>query len=68
MSLRWFHMVFLLVVIMGADLFGGWAIHAFRQDGERWMLITGVVSMIGGLGLAAYTVLLVRKLERLHIQ
>ena len=66
MTLRWFHMVFLLLAIMGADLFGGWAIRA-SSDGDRSLLIMGVVSMVGGLGLCGYVLWLVRKLDQAHI-
>jgi len=64
MSLRTFHMFFILLAIMGADLFGGWAIRDFRYHGDGSMLALGVVSMVGGLGLAAYALFLVRKMDR----
>jgi hypothetical protein len=67
MNLRAFHMVFILVAIMGADLFGGWAIHDYRTTGDPWILTLGIVSMLGGLGLAIYVLALVRKLDREHI-
>ncbi|HPF38320.1 MAG TPA: hypothetical protein P5081_09805 [Phycisphaerae bacterium] len=68
MSLRWFHLVFLLFAIMGADLFGGWALHEYASVGDRGMLGMGVVSMIGGFGLAAYVFWFARKAERLHLE
>ncbi|MCB9852868.1 MAG: hypothetical protein H6819_07210 [Phycisphaerales bacterium] len=68
MSLRWFHLVFLLFAIMGADLFGGWALHEYSTAGDRGMLGMGLVSLIGGLGLAAYVFWFVQKAERLHLE
>lgn len=67
MSLRWFHLVFLLFAIMGADLFGGWALHEYFTANDRAMLGLGVVSLIGGLGLAGYVFWFVRKAERAHL-
>lgn len=68
MNLRSFHMLFILIAIMGADLFGGWAIHDYRTNGDPFILTIGIVSMLGGLGLAIYIVILVRKLDQEHIR
>lgn len=68
MSLRKFHMVFLLIAIMGADLFGGWAIHEFRHAGDPLILTSGIFSMIGGLGLAGYVLWLIHKMDKAHIE
>jgi len=67
MSLRVFHMVFVLVAIMGADLFGGWAIHDYRHTGDTQILALGIAAMAGGLGLAIYALMLVRKMDREHL-
>jgi hypothetical protein len=67
MNLRAFHLLFILIAIMGADLYGGWAIHDYRTNGDPFILALGVASMLGGLGLAIYVVNLVRKLDREHI-
>ena len=66
MGLKTFHMVFILATIMGADLFGGWAFHRYRETDDATILVLGIVSFAGGLGLAAYALLLVRKMEREH--
>ncbi len=67
MSLRTFHLFFILVVIMGADLFGGWAAHEYRVDGDLPILLLGIGSSVGGLGLAAYIIRFVRMLDRERI-
>ena len=67
MNLRAFHLLFILIAIMGADLFGGWAIHDYRTNGDPVILTLGIISMIGGLGLAIYVLFLVRKLDREQI-
>lgn len=67
MSLRGFHMVFLLMAIMGADLYGGWAVHEYVYNGGPLHLALGIACLIGGLGLAWYALALVRKLDAAHI-
>ena len=67
MSLKTFHLVFILIAIMGADLFGGWAIHEYRLNGDVPTLMLGLLCILGGLGLTVYVILLVRALERMHI-
>ena len=68
MTLRTFHMVFLLLVIMGADLFGGWAVREYRDAGDPLILVSGIASMVGGLGLAAYVLWLIHKMDNAKIQ
>ena len=64
MGLKTFHMVFILCAIMGADLFGGWALHSHRATGDASVLAMGIMSLVGGLGLAAYALFVVRRMER----
>ncbi len=67
MSLRGFHMLFLLFAIMGADLFGGWAIHEYVNSGGAIHLVLGIGCLLGGLGLALYALQIVLKLDAAHI-
>ena len=67
MSLRTFHLIFMLLVIMGAEMFVGWAAHDFRQSRDPLILTLGVLSGLGGLGLAGYVMVLVRRLDREHV-
>ncbi|MBX3394005.1 MAG: hypothetical protein KF841_01420 [Phycisphaerae bacterium] len=68
MSLKAFHLIFVMIVIMGADLFGGWAIHEFRTDGDQLTLWMGIVSMVGGLGLAGYLIWFIEKIRLAHLE
>ncbi len=68
MSLKNFHLVFLLFAIMGADLFGGWAFRAYREGGDLMTLWLGVVSIVGGLGLAGYVLWFVQKVRSAHLE
>jgi hypothetical protein len=64
MTLRTFHLLFILIAIMGADLFGGWATHEYRESGNLSIFLLGIGCMIGGLGLAAYVIRFVRTMDR----
>ena len=63
MSLKTFHLVFIIAAIIIADMFGAWAIwHRATLDGLTVAL--GVTTLIGGLALTAYALYFVRKMER----
>jgi hypothetical protein len=67
MSLRAFHILFIAIVIAGADLIGVWALREYRTSGEIMMLLAGIVTLVGGLGLIAYGIWFMRKLDRANI-
>jgi hypothetical protein len=67
MSLRWFHMLFLLVMVM-ADLFGAWAIYFHGKGDDPLILGMGILSLVTGLAIAAYVAWLVQKLDTAHVQ
>ena len=66
MSLKTFHLFFILVAIMGADLFGGWAVHEYRSGGDLTILLLGIACMLGGFGLVIYVFRLVRTMEKVQ--
>ena len=68
MSLKTFHLVFILFAIMGADLFGGWAIHEYRINGDLETLLMGVFCIVGGLGLMGYVIHFMRSMQQAHIE
>ena len=64
MSLRSFHLAFILLVIVGADLFGAWAVHESRvTDAASWLWL-GIVTLLGGLGLCWYVLRFVRTMDK----
>lgn len=65
MGLRQFHLLFILLVIVGADLFGGWAVRDYLVHGEPEILWLGIVSIVGGLGLCVYVWRVAIRLARL---
>ena len=67
MSLRTFHLIFMLIAIMGADLFGAWAIHEYHNSGDGLTLALGIISLVGGLGLCGYIFWFIRKAKLAHL-
>jgi hypothetical protein len=67
LSLRSFHLLFILLAIVGADLFGVWAVWDWARGGDVLTLTLGIVALLGGLGLLFYALRLVRSLDRAHI-
>ena len=68
MSLRVFHLVFILIAIVGADLFGLWAVWTFMHVGDALMLTLGIISLLGGLGLFFYLIKMMRFFREAHIE
>ncbi|MCP3981800.1 MAG: hypothetical protein GY716_21060 [bacterium] len=67
LSLRSFHLFFILLVTLGADLFGIWAVWHWTQFHDPWILAMGVVALLGGLGLVFYGVKQVKSFDRANI-
>ena len=67
LSLRSFHLLFILFSIIGADLFGAWAIWSYAREGNVVILSLGITAIVGGLGLIWYAVKLVRNLDQAGI-
>ena len=67
MSLRTIHLIFILIVIMGAEMFGARELFQFRQTGETGALWLGILALAGGLGLCVYAFHFVRKMDSADI-
>ncbi|MDH3213965.1 MAG: hypothetical protein OEM05_15915 [Myxococcales bacterium] len=68
MSLRAFHLVFVLLAIVTAEMFGArqlWHYHLTADLAQLWM---GVLSLAGGLGLSVYALFFVRKMDSADIR
>ncbi len=68
MSLRTFHLLFILAAIVVADLFGAWAIWHYPEGSSLLTLWLGIATLIGGLALTVYAVLFVRGMDRAGIR
>ncbi len=67
MSLRSVHLAFILLSIVGADLFGAWTVWNYAENGNGGLLALGMLSILGGLGLIVYVVKLVRTFDHAEI-
>jgi uncharacterized membrane protein HdeD (DUF308 family) len=67
LSLRSFHLVFLLFAIVCAELFGAWAIWHYPETRDFLSLVLGISALIGGFALIVYTIWFVRRTEEAHI-
>lgn len=67
LSLRGFHLLFILIAIGGADVFGVWALRDYDRTGSVTMFVLGVLTLAGGVALMVYAYLFVRKMDRAHI-
>ena len=63
MSLKAFHVFFVVVSTLLAVGFGLWAISDFRSNGDVASLVCGIGSLIGGVGLVGYGRWFMRKLK-----
>ncbi len=62
-TLRTFHLIFILAAIILADMFGAWALwHRATLDGLT--VVLGIVTLIGGMALTVYAFYFVRKMDR----
>ncbi|MHC5108389.1 MAG: hypothetical protein ACYTHJ_00755 [Planctomycetota bacterium] len=68
MSIRAFHLAFIVIVMVAADLFGLWAIDRYQTTQEGLLVVLAVLAFTAGLAMIAYAVWFVRKLNRSHIQ
>jgi hypothetical protein len=65
MSLKAFHVVFVLSSILLCFGFGAWAIHARIQGGNLLEFILGLLSLATGVALIVYFKVILRKLRNI---
>ena len=66
-TLRTVHLTFMLLVIAGADLVGGWAVWSYVTTGDVARLALGLACLVGGIGLVLYVVGFVRRMDAARI-
>ena len=62
MSLKDFHIFFILISVILAIFFGGWCV---KQGGVMY-LVSGIVSFLVGIGLVVYLLLFVKKTRKIQ--
>jgi hypothetical protein len=68
LSLRSFHVFFIILAMLAADLFGVWSLVEYGRTHSAAILSMGLVSLAGGLGLLAYGIWFLHKMDRARIQ
>lgn len=63
MSLRTFHLIFILILIVTAELFGARELWYYQHTRDLATLWMGILSLAGGLGLSVYALFFVRKMD-----
>lgn len=64
MSLRAFHLAFILIAIVSADLFGARELWHYQSTNDVTTFWLGILSLLVGLGLSVYAFFFVRKMDR----
>jgi hypothetical protein len=62
MSLKDFHLVFIVCSVILSAGFGVWGLNQFQQSGVTSYLMTAAGSFLAAVGLAVYAVFFLRKL------
>jgi len=63
MSLKAFHIIFVVASVLLALGVGAWAFAEFAQVGGAWMIALGVASIVFAAGMVVYGVWFLKKLR-----
>ena len=63
MSLKAFHILFVLISTVGAFAFGGWAIQDYKRSEEFASAVIGGVSIFSGVAMFVYGIWFLKKLK-----
>ena len=65
MSLKAFHIVFVVASVLLCLGFGLWELHSWQESGGRTDLILGVSSLVAAVGLLVYGWFFLKKLKNI---
>lgn len=68
MSLRFIHLMFVLICMVAADVFGSWALWQHVTTPKPSLLVFGILSFAAGFGLVVYAIWFVHKSDRMHLE
>ena len=68
MSLRTFHVIFVLGSIILTELFGAWAFWRNAHQPDHSLVVAGTISLIAGFCAIIYAIWFVRKADRAHLE
>jgi hypothetical protein len=63
MSLKAFHIVFVVASVLLAFFSGGWLMHDYLATREAAEMVVGILSILAGFGLICYGKSILRKLK-----
>jgi hypothetical protein len=65
MSLRAFHVLFIVLSVILTAFFAAWAFGQYQADPAIGFVVAGVASLAAGIGLVLYLVAFLKKTKRL---
>ena len=65
MSLKAFHLVFIILSIMFTLMFGIWGVVNHGSSGKTAELVMGILSLIGTIGLSIYLYFFLKKFKHI---
>ena len=65
MSLKAFHLIFIILSIFFTLMFGLWAVVNHSSSGETAELVMGIISLMGTVGLSVYLCYFIKKLKHI---
>jgi uncharacterized membrane protein HdeD (DUF308 family) len=65
MSLKAFHIVFVVASVLLAFFFGGWLLNDYFATRQVAELVVGILSILAGIGLICYGKSILRKLKHI---
>ena len=63
MSLKAFHIVFIVLSIALAFGFSVWLLQSYARANDGWLLVGGIASILAGIALIMYCIRILRKLK-----
>lgn len=67
MSLKAFHLVFIVASVLLSFLVGAWGVQEYRAEGSGTGLAIGILFYVSGVALVVYALRFVRKVKELGI-
>ena len=64
MSLKAFHIVFIILASLVADGFGVWAIRRYNASADALILAAGIAGLAAGTALGFYLIWFLRKMKK----
>lgn len=63
MSLKAFHLVFIILSILFSLVFGIWAVLSYGSSEKTAELVLGIISLVGTLGMSIYLFFFLKKFK-----